>query len=367
MPDAPALDLDFALERPGFSLELALDVRPGETVVLIGPSGGGKTTVLRAISGLARPQRGRIAIGGRTVFDTAARVDVPPWQRRLGVVFQDYALFPHLTVLQNLLYGLDRSPEAAKSADDWLEAMQLTDFANRKPPQLSGGQQQRVALARAAARDADLLLLDEPFGALDAATRRTIRGELRRFLGRAMQSETRPRGTLLISHDHLDALTLGDRIAVLEEGRLTQFDTRAEVLHRPRTPFLAALTGHNVLEGQAQPQEPGADLRAVTVGPLTLHVAGAGDLPAGPVLLAFGPQEVALLRPDASVEGMSARNRFPATVREIVPLPDRLRVYLDAGAPLLADVVRSAAADLALEEGARVLAVIKSTAIEVYQ
>ena len=366
MTDGLELQIEVALGS--FQLSLELRARAGETVVLVGPSGSGKTTCLRAVAGLARPLIGSIAIAGRTVFDASARIDLPPWKRRCGVVFQDYALFPHLTAEANVRYGLRGLPDAQRRAAEWLEALELTALAKRKPAQLSGGQQQRVALARAAATDSDVLLLDEPFGALDAVTRRSVRGELRRFLQRAVvRADGRPpRTTLLVSHDYLDALTLGDRIVVLEGGRVTQDGTREEVLHRPRTPFLAALTAHNVLEGTAGPAS-GGDLREVVVGTLVLHAAGAADVPAGPVFAGFGPQDVTLVRPGGEGGGLSARNRFPAVVREVVPLPDRLRVYLDAGVPLIADVVRSAAADLGIEEGARLVAVVKSTAIEVYR
>jgi molybdate transport system ATP-binding protein len=364
----PHLEFEFEVALDAFTLEVALTAAPGETVVLVGPSGSGKSTCLRSLAGLARPRSGHIRLAGQTMFNAARRIDLPPWKRRVGVVFQDYALFPHLTAERNVLFGLRGVPDARARTREWLEALELTDLAQRKPHQLSGGQQQRVALARAAATDSDLLLLDEPFGALDAATRRSVRGELRRFLQRATgkQGDRPPRATVLVSHDYLDALTLGDRIAVLEAGRLTQIGTRDEVLRRPRTPFLAALTAHNMLEGHAQPNVPGSDLREVTVGTLVLHVAGAADLPSGPVFLSFGPQEVTLLR--ASTGGdMSPRNQFPALVREIIPLPDRLRIYLDAGVPLIADVVRTAAAELRLEEGAQVAVAVKSTAIEVYR
>ncbi|MFN3650641.1 MAG: ABC transporter ATP-binding protein [Armatimonadota bacterium] len=356
------LALEIGLARPGFELEVELTVEPGETVVLVGPSGSGKTTTLRAIAGLVRPDRGRITIAGRAVLDTERRIDLPPWERRVGYVFQDYALFPHLTVEQNLRYGLrSRDANSGDRVREWLQALGIAELAHRRPDRLSGGQQQRVALARAAVSDSDLLLLDEPFGSLDAATRRSVRNELRDYLRRAART------ALLVSHDYLDALTLGDRIAVLEEGRLVQVGSREEVLRRPRTPFLAALTGHNVLEGTLQPPAPGAEEREAAAGPLRFHVAGGTELPAGPVFLAFGPQEVTLLREAPGAASLSARNRFPATVREIVPLPDRLRVYLDAGLPLMADVVPSAAAELGLREGAPVTAAIKSTAIEVYR
>jgi len=365
----PHLEMELEVALEAFTLEVALTATPGETVVLVGPSGSGKSTCLRSLAGLARPRAGHIQIAGKTVFDASRRIDLPPWQRRVGVVFQDYALFPHLTAERNVLFGLRGVPDARTRTREWLEALELTDLAKRKPSQLSGGQQQRVALARAAATDSDLLLLDEPFGALDAATRRSVRGELRRFLQRATgrNGDRPPRATVLVSHDYLDALTLGDRIAVLEAGRLTQVGTRDEVLHRPRTPFLAALTAHNMLEGHAQAVVPNSDLREIIVGARVLHVAGAADLPAGPVFLSFGPQEVTLLRASASGGDMSPRNQFPATVREIIPLPDRLRIYLDAGFPLIADVVRTAAAELRLEEGVTVFAALKSTAIEVYR
>lgn len=358
--DTACLEVDLSLQRGEFSLDLAFAVRPGETVVLVGPSGSGKSTTLRAVAGLARPHSGSIRIGGKTVFDSDRRIDLPPWRRKLGVVFQDYALFPHLSALANVLYGLPRRPDTRAEADSWLEALGIADLAERRPRALSGGQQQRVALARAAMRHAPLLLLDEPFGALDVETRRTVRGELRAFLRRALETQRPERpGVLLITHDYLDALTLGDRIAVLERGRLTQVGTREEVLRRPRTPFLASLTGHNVLEGVLS-----LDRKEVRVGPLAFSVVET-DLAPGAVVLSFGPQEITLLRADAAVDGLSARNRYPATVQEIVPLGDRLRVYLDAGVPLLAEIVRPAAVELRIEEGAKVLAVIKSTAIEV--
>lgn len=364
MSGVPSLELELALSRPGFTLEAALGVAAGETLVLVGPSGSGKTTCLRAVAGLARPDRGRISIGGRRVLDTEAHLDLPPWKRKVGVVFQDYALFPHLTVERNILYGLRGLPDARRRCEEWLAALGIADLARRRPRDLSGGQQQRVALARAAATESDLLLLDEPFGSLDASTRRTVRAELRRFLARAAERPGGARGVVLVSHDYLDALTLGDRIAVLEAGRLTQVGPRDEVLRRPRTPFLAALTGHNVLAGELLAAAPGSDLREAQVGPLLFHLAGAGGEPSGPVFVAFGPQEVTLLR---STLAMSARNQFPAVVREIAPLPDRLRVHLDAGVPLAADIVREAAAELGIREGAAVTAAVKSTAIEVYR
>jgi molybdate transport system ATP-binding protein len=358
MADLAGLSLRVRHTAGAFELEAELSASPGETLVLIGPSGSGKSTCLRLIAGLLRPRKGAIAILGRTVLDTERGIDLPPWKRRTGFVFQDYALFPHLTVMQNVLYGAaGRRAEALR----WLELLGVADLAGGRPRQLSGGQQQRVALARAAATDTDLLLLDEPFGSLDAATRRSVRGELRRFLREA------GRTAVLVSHDPLDALTLGDRIAVLEEGRVTQQGTRTEVLHRPRTPFLAALTGHNVLEGTLGAVESGGDLREVRCGPVTFHAAGAPDLPAGPVFLSFRPEDVTLLPHDPGIGELTARNRLRARITEVLELTDRLRVYLDAGVPLMADVVRSAASELHLHDGSEVVAAVKATAIEVYR
>jgi molybdate transport system ATP-binding protein len=364
---AAGLRLEVRVEQGTFVLEAALEASAGETLVLVGPSGSGKSTCLRAVAGLAQPEEGRIELGGRAVFDSASGIDLPPWKRRVGMVFQDFALFPHMSVERNVLYGLRGVRDARERCAAWLAALGLAELAGRRPRGLSGGQQQRVALARAAARESDVLLLDEPFGSLDAATRRTVRGELRRYLRIAAAGELAPRRpVVMVTHDYLDALTLGDRIAVLEAGRVTQVGTREEVLRRPRTPFLAELTGHNVLEGRLGPREADADLRPVEVGPVVVHAAGAGDLAEGPVFVSFGPQEVTLLRGSAGAPESSARNRFRGVVREVAPLADRMRVYLDVGVPLMADVVRSAAEELGLAEGAEVIAVVKATAVEVY-
>lgn len=357
-----ALDVCIGLHRGAFSLQAELQVAAGEIMVLIGPSAAGKTTLLKAIAGLAKPQAGFVRIGGQAAFDAKRGIDVAPWRRRVGMVFQESALFPHLSVRANVMFGLRGVPNASARAAEWLAAVGVAELADRMPRELSGGQQQRVALARAAARDADVLLLDEPFGSLDPLTRRSVRWELRRFAQQAAQ--TSGRALLLVSHDYLDALTLGDRIAVLEDGRITQVDNREELLRQPRTQFLADLAGHNVLEGMLEPARANSNLREVRVGPLMLQVAEAGDEPPGPVFVAFHPHEVSLLKARSLV---SPRNQFPAVVRELVPLRDRLRVYLDAGVPIMADIVREAAADLDLRDGAPVVAAIKATAIEVYR
>ena len=301
---AAGLDLAFALRQGGLELEVALAVAPGETVVLVGPSGSGKTTCLRAVAGLARPRAGRIAIAGRPVFDAARRLDLPPWRRRVAVVFQEYALFPHLTVAQNVRYGLGRRRDAARRVEgSGSKTLGIADLAARRPPELSGGQQQRVALARAAAMEADLLLLDEPFGSLDAATRRSVRGELRRYLQRA------GRTTLLVSHDHLDALTFGDRIAVLEAGRLTQVGSQRG----------AAPPAHPLPRRPHRPQRAGRGRGAPG------HRGARGDGRPAPLTgrrRRRGPRRARLRRlrprfgdPAGLCRPFSARNQFPAVVR----------------------------------------------------
>jgi molybdate transport system ATP-binding protein len=228
----------------------------------------------------------------------------------------------------------------------------LADWANRGVMQLSGGQRQRVALARALAADAQALLLDEPFGALDVTTRTALRGELRAFLSEVKLP------TVLVTHDPLDALVFGDRIAVLERGRVTQFGPKEDLLTHPRSPFVAELTGLNLYEAEVA---EGCGSKEARVGGLVFHVL-ADDL-AGAAYLAFAPLEVTL-----STERLagSAQNAFAGTVAETIPLPDRMRVVLNVGALLTAEITKDAAAQLHLANGQRLWATVKATAIRVY-
>ena len=214
------LDLDFALPLRPFRLELALAVGR-ETVALVGPSGAGKTSILRAVAGLARPERGRIALDGRVLFDAAARIDRPPEERRVGYVFQEYALFPHMTVRQNVAYA------GGKRAAETLDRLGITALAQAYPGELSGGERQRVGLARALARDPGVLLLDEPMSALDTHTRAGVRAELRRTLDHLDLP------VLLVTHDFQDAAVLADRVGVLVDGRLLQVGTPGELVAAP--------------------------------------------------------------------------------------------------------------------------------------
>ena len=226
------LRLDHALRS--YALELDLEVGR-ETLALVGPSGAGKTSVLRAVAGLLRPDRGRIALGGEAWLDTERRIDLPPERRSVGLVFQEYALFPHLSVRANVAFG------GRGRVDELLERFRISALAGARPDELSGGERQRVALARALARDPRVLLLDEPLSALDAHTRSSVRAELRELL--------RELGlpTILVTHDFEDAAALADRVGVLVEGHVLQIASPADLLAAPADAFVASFTGANLL------------------------------------------------------------------------------------------------------------------------
>ncbi|GAB3979208.1 hypothetical protein GCM10027615_55140 [Plantactinospora veratri] len=245
----PLLDAHLIVDRGAFRLDLALRISPGEVVALLGPNGAGKTTALRALAGLLPLTGGHITLGGRDLDRPDRDGWTPPERRPIGVVFQDYLLFPHLSALDNVAFGprrhgVDRR-QARRHAAEWLDRMGLAGQARRKPRQLSGGQAQRVALARALAVDPALLLLDEPLAALDARTRLDTRTELQRHLG------AHPGATLLVTHDPLDALVLADRLVIVEEGRVVQEGDAATITGQPRTDYVARLVGLNLYRGVA--------------------------------------------------------------------------------------------------------------------
>ncbi len=230
---------------PDFRLDVAWSAGDG-VVVLFGPSGAGKTMTLGCLAGLLRPDAGRIVVDGRVLFDAAAGVDLPPQARRVGYVFQGYALFPHLSVAANVGFGLRDRPRAerVRRAGEVMERLGLADLAARRPRELSGGQQQRVALARALAIDPALLLLDEPLSALDAPTRRALGDELRRVLTEFGTA------AVVVTHDFTEAYRLGDRIVVYEAGRVIQSAPRSELLWQPASEAVARIMGvRNVLHG----------------------------------------------------------------------------------------------------------------------
>jgi len=344
------------LRRAAFTLEVDLEIPPGEVVVLLGPNGAGKSTALRALAGLLPVDSGSITVGDVVLADPQRGIHQPPHARPIGVVFQDYLLFPHLTVMDNvafgpLVQGATRA-EARRRAEAWLARIGIPDLALAKPRAISGGQAQRVALARALATDPSLLLLDEPLAALDARTRLQVRGELRRHLADFAGS------ALVVTHDPVDAMVLGDTLVVIEQGRVVQQGPPREVARRPRTDYVARLVGLNLLAGVARDRQvdlPGG-------GAVRLAEAAAGE-----VYVAFRPAAVALFA--ARPEG-SPRNVWPGRIIGLEPHGDGVRVEV-AGAPdrstaILAEVTPAAVADLELVLDSAVWAAVKASDIEVY-
>ncbi len=329
-----ALSLDITVPLRSFDLGVAFDVSPGETLALVGPSGAGKSTVLRAIAGLVRPSDGWIECGG-TWLD--ARTNLPPEERSVGLVFQEYALFPHMTVERNVAFG--------GGVDGLLERLRIEHLAHAKPGELSGGERQRVALARALARRPNVLLLDEPMSALDPHTRAEVRAELHAIL--------RDLGlpTLLVTHDFEDAATLADRVGVLIEGRLRQVAAPAELVGAPADAFVAALAGGNVLRGFATIKEGLTEVALDDGG-----VVWSTDEGEGPVAVLVYPWDVALARV-AAVD--SSLNHVHAPITSLVLVGNRVRVRVGA---LTAEVTAASAERLALAPGERVVASFKATA-----
>jgi molybdate transport system ATP-binding protein len=333
-----ALDVRISHPLRSFRLELELSLERG-ALALVGPSGAGKTSVLRAIAGLMRPEHGRVAFDGKTWLDTASGVDVPPERRRVGLVFQEYALFPHMTVRANVGFG------GRDRVDELLERFGIAALANARPATLSGGERQRVALARALARDPMVLLLDEPLSALDAYTRAHVRSELRELL----HSLALP--TLLVTHDFEDAAALSDRVGVLVAGKLLQAGTPAELVAAPADPFVAGFTGANLLHGSASPGPNGLTEVALDAG----FTAYSVDQGRGRVALAVYPWEVSVAR---EVPDDSAVNHVHAPILSVVPLGNRVRVRIG---PLTAEVTSHSVERLGLREGDVVIASFKAT------
>ena len=351
-----------AKRRGGFALDVAVETPEGATLVVVGESGAGKTTLLRLLAGLDRPDAGRIAVGDRVYFDGEAGVELPAWEREVGYVAQDYALFPHLTVHENVAFGLRARglPRGAarERVDAALDRLGITALARRRPAELSGGQQQRVALARATVTEPRLLLLDEPLSALDLGTRQAVRGELCSLLAELSGA------TVFVTHSPLDATVFGDTIAVIEDGSLTQVGGRDELLRHPRSAYVATLLGVNLLRGSVVSRDAGGVAHVRTADGM-LAVADPGV--DGDVFLTVNPQEITLYpEPPAG----SAQNVFRGPVVEIVPEPpagDRVRVALGTSPPLVAEVTRQAVAGLGLRAGLLVYAGFKATGVKAYR
>jgi molybdate transport system ATP-binding protein len=356
------LEARLTLRLGSFLLSLAFEVSPGQTLVLVGESGSGKSTVLRLLAGLVRADSGRITVSDETWFDSAAGIDLAPQARQVGWLPQDYALLPHLTVFENVAFGLRarRLPgsEVRRSAGEALEQFGVSDLADRHPSGLSGGQQQRVALARAVVLRPRVLLLDEPLAALDLQTRGVVRGELRATLA------SLPCMTVFVTHSPLEAVVFGQRIAVLEAGSIVQAGTPESLLRQPRSPYVAAFMGVNLFQGRAAAPEAGGLTRIDTADGSVL-VAEADQN--RDVFLAVGPRDITLFR-DQPPSG-SAQNVYRGRVLEVIPEPpfgERVRVVLGTKPPLVAEITRAAVEQLRLIEGAEVYAAFKATAVNAY-
>jgi molybdate transport system ATP-binding protein len=334
-------------------IEVDLEVAAGECLALAGPSGAGKSSTLRVAAGLLTPASGRVSCGDDVWLDTDRGVDVPAERRRLGFLFQDYALFPHLSAWQNVAYPLRSLPRAERRdrAHDLLARFGLAERAEARPGTLSGGERQRVALARALAREPRALLLDEPLSALDARTRASATRELAATLREARVP------AILVTHDFAEAAQLADRVAVVDRGRAVQTGTAAELAARPASAFVADFTGAVVLTGTASP-EPGGGSRVELDGGGVVH---STDAATGPVAVGVHPWEIALGPADAEPDG-SAQNRLRAEVVSVTTVGSRTRVGLAAGQPLTAEVATASAERLGLAPGEPVAAVWKATA-----
>ncbi|HEX6701374.1 MAG TPA: ABC transporter ATP-binding protein [Gaiellaceae bacterium] len=323
-----------------FSLRLTLDIE--SAIALVGPSGAGKTTVLRAIAGLVRPASGRITSNGEVWFDAAKGISLAPDRRRVGLVFQDYALFPHLSVRQNIEYARHHQ------ADDYLDRFSIRHLERARPPDLSGGERQRVALARALARDPDVLLLDEPLSALDAHTKAGVRSELHDLLrGLGLP-------VLVVTHDYEDAAALADRVGVIVDGELRQIGPPGQLVAEPSDPFVASFTGANLLNGY------GERVSGVTrVRLLDGTVVTTADDAHGDVVLAVYPWDITVstVRPNDS-----AMNLISAPIRGITELGNRIRVSIG---PVSAEITADSFERLGLKVGQTAFASFKATGTRV--
>jgi molybdate transport system ATP-binding protein len=334
-------------------LDVAFEVTAGQCLALAGPSGAGKTSVLRIVAGLVRPGRGRVVANGEVWLDTEQGIDVAPEHRRCGYVFQEYALFPHLSAWQNVAYplrGLSRAEKRTRALEQ-LERFGLGGLADARPRTLSGGERQRLAVARALARRPEVILLDEPLSALDARTRAGAARELAAVL-REVEVPS-----LLVTHDFTEAAQLGDRVGVIDAGRVVQEGTPSELAAMPRSAFVADFTGAVVLTGVAGGRSDGLTRVTLDGGGEAL----SSEQAEGPVALSLYPWEIAIEPADEAPHG-SARNRLGAEVISLTTVGNRVRVGLAASQPLAAEITTDSAERLQLRAGVRVTATWKATA-----
>jgi molybdate transport system ATP-binding protein len=340
-----------------------LEALSGETLVLVGESGSGKTTALRVLAGLLLPEEGKIELDGEVYLDRERGVFVPPEKRSLGYVAQDYALFPHLSALENVAFGLRASgigaAAARKRAGAMLERLDIGDLAGRRPSKISGGQRQRVALARALVMEPRLLLLDEPLAALDLATRREVRMELAKLFAAL------PCISVYVTHSPAEALVFGDLVAVMEKGVVRQMGTRDDLLRHPRSVYVAEFLGLNLFKGKVRAHaDDGLAIIAVDGADLYLvQPAEVGET----IHIVVDPREVVVsTEPPLG----SARNVFVGPVEEVVPEPpagERVRVSIGSKPPMVAEITRGSALVMKLEPGRMAYASFKATGARVFR
>ena len=355
-----------------FDLQLDWELEAGETLVLFGPSGSGKTTGLRALAGLVRPLSGRVEIEGRPVYDSAEGIWVPAHKRRVGYLTQQYHLFPHLNLAQNISYGQVSGPESRLRSlrsrnttvpiDELLDVFQLRGLEERYPWELSGGQQQRVALARAMATQPRLLLLDEPFSALDAGLRRSLRRELRVTLAR------RPIPVVLVTHDREEALAMGDQVQVIDEGRTIARGVPIDVLGQPGQTAVANLVGvENLFRMKVESRHPRDGTMRLTAEGRERPVVLEAPLDEAPmdeqagdwVTVGIRASDIILSSDEPS--GSSARNRLRGTVSRIEARPPGYLVELDCGVPLHCQVTGASLDEMGISKGQQLWAVFKAS------
>jgi molybdate transport system ATP-binding protein len=353
-PDRGGLAVDAEVKRGSFTLAVSLAAEPGQVLGLLGPNGAGKSTLLSAVAGLTPVSSGRITLAGQVLDDADQGTFVEAAGRPIGFVFQNYRLFPNMSVADNVAFSpraRGQPKQAARSAASyWLDRLGLTELADRKPGQLSGGQAQRVALARALAGQPSLLLLDEPLSALDAGTRLDVQAELKRHLAEFAGP------CLLVTHDPIEALVLTDQVVVLEHGRIVQAGAPALIARQPGTDYVAKLVGLNLYEGRA-------DGSAVALtGGGTFVIPDHGQH--GDVLVAVRPS--AIVVSTQPPQSSSARNTWQAKITGLTLLADRVRLDLDGSPPALVDVTPAAVTELSLDPGSQVWLTVKATDLEVY-
>jgi molybdate transport system ATP-binding protein len=364
---AQTLIMSGTVTRGTFTLQADLEAAPGEVLAVLGPNGAGKSTLLRTLSGLEALTSGSITLGPLVLDDATTDTFMPAQNRPVALVFQNYRLFPHLSVRDNIAYapraqGASRATARAR-ADTWLQRLDLTALANRRPAQISGGQAQTVALARALAAEPDLLLLDEPLSALDAKTRLDVRAQLRSHL------QTFAGPVLIITHDPLEAMIMADRLLVIENGQVVQTGTPAHIAAQPATQYVAQLVGLNLYNGSLDPAT--GQVRLDDGGTLTATYK-TSDLPTpdrtdptrARVLVGLRPSAITIATTQPT--DASPRNIWKGTITGLEQLTDRIRIQVSATPPALVDVTAAAVTDLELRPGKEVWLSAKATETDAY-